>query len=180
MSSEVASGAVKGAAAGFSVGGPWGAAIGGIIGGIGGMFADDAAKYRRRAAKEEDKRTQQQQAVQRRDLVRSLYINRATNVAAAAGQESGGLQSSAFQGVNSSALTQGKFNLDFFDAQVVSQIFQQKWLKKAGKKQAVSDTIGSFVDTVGSSNISFGTGAIHPPGNSAARGAAGSTIGTSW
>lgn len=162
--SQVITGAAKGAAAGSAFG-PVGAAIGGLLGAVGGLFGDEAAKYRRKAAKEEQQRIEKQQAVQRRDVVRAFFINRANALAAAAGGESGGMDSSAAMGVNSSIESQGRFNIKFFDEQIVSQIIQRAYLKKAGKKQEVADTIGGFVE--GASQIDWKKlgGNKRPPGS---------------
>lgn len=133
MSDQVLSGGLEGAAKGFAVGGPVGAVVGGILGGISGIFGNKTAKYKRKARKEEQRAIEIQQSVQRRNLVRSAFIARSESLAAAAAQESGGLQSSASKGALSSIGSQAISNLKVFDALVARQIMQQYYMKKAGK-----------------------------------------------
>lgn len=161
MDSAAAS-TLSGAAKGFAVAGPLGAVIGGIAGLFSGLSHDKARKYKRYANKEEKAQATLVQANQRREVVRAAYLARASTVAAAGGQESGGLQSSAAQGAISSASTQGIFNLKFFDSLVAHQIVKNYYLKKAGKAQDTANIINS----VGSSLTSFApaikTGGVNP------------------
>lgn len=159
MVSQVISGSGQGAQAGYSASGSWqGAVVGAVIGGIGGLFGDKAAKYRRRAAKEEAKMAERTQAIQRRDIVRSLYLARGEALAASAAQESGGLQSSAAQGALSSISTQGTFNVKFFDTQITSQMIRNRYLKKAGKQQEYSDFIMGAIQSINGSGGGGGGG----------------------
>jgi hypothetical protein len=158
MASQAISGAGKGAATGYAVGGPWGAVIGAAVGLVGGLQGDKAAKYKRKATAAEQRQIDIQQSIQRRTLIRSIYLARSESVAAAGAQESGGLQSSASQGAISAISTQGISNIKTFDALVAQDIMKNYYLKKAGKYQGYADTISGLIDSVGASGASFGGG----------------------
>lgn len=178
MASQVLSGSAQGAATGYKVSGSWiGAVVGAVVGGVGGIFGDDAAKYRRKANKEEQRSAELQQVAQRRAIWRSMYLARQEAVAAAGAQETGGLQSSGPQGVLSSISTKGTSNLMLFDALIARQRMQQYYLKKAGKKQEAADMIGGLINAAGSSGMSMGGGS--PGGGGGSSGGGGGGFGTS-
>lgn len=157
MTSQAISGGAKGAAAGYKVGGAWGAVVGAAVGIGGGLLGDAAAKYRRKATKEEQRSAELQQVYQRRSIWRSMYLARQEALAAGA-TETGGLQSSAPQGVLSSIAAKGTSNLKLFDALVARQHMQKYYLKKAGKKQEQADLVFGAIEAVGGSGMSFGGG----------------------
>jgi hypothetical protein len=176
MADQVLSGAAKGAAAGAAVGGPIGAVVGGVFGAVAGIFGQRSSKYKRKARKEEQRAVEIQQSVQRRNIVRSAFIARSEGLAAAAAQESGGLQSSAAQGAISSVGTQAISNLKLFDALVARGVMQQYYMKKAGKNasyagmaQGLGDIAvglsGSFKNPFGGVDPGDATGA----GNNSSR-----------
>jgi hypothetical protein len=175
MTTQVISGSAQGAQAGYKTSGTWqGAVVGAIVGAVGGIFGDKAAKYRRKANNEEQRALDIQQQVQRRQLVRSVYLARASALAAGASQETGGIRSSAVQGAVSSIGSQGISNIKYFDSLVARQIVQKYYLKKAKKNQDISDLIGGLVQGAGSSG-----GGMMGGGGGGGGGSTSSTSGTS-
>lgn len=142
---DVGGGALSGAAQGFSVAGPVGAVVGGILGAVGGLFKSKSKKYARYADAEQQKLVDRQNAMQRRDIVRNLYLARSQALAAGA-SESGGLQSSTVQGGLSSLASQGVGNLNYFDAQLSNITTRNSYLAKAGKAADTASGIGSLID----------------------------------
>jgi hypothetical protein len=129
-------GAVQGAKIGAAVGGPVGAAVGAVLGGIAGIFGGSkkrkARKFAARASAEETRIRTRANAIERRNMLRELYVARGTAVAAGA-SESGGLQSSTVQGAIGSIGSQGRFNLGTFDLQIQNLRQRDTFLQKAGK-----------------------------------------------
>lgn len=162
MADQVLSGAASGAAKGFAVGGPVGAFVGGLLGGLGGLFKNKSNKYKRKANKEEQRMIEIQQSIQRRQLVRSIFLARSEAVAAAGAQETGGLQSSAARGAISSVGSQGISNLKTFDALVARDIMKRYYLKKAGKNAEYSGMISGFTELASGISSSFRTSTVSP------------------
>lgn len=182
---SVGTGAVTGAAKGAAIGsvaGPVGTIVGGIVGGvlgaISGIFSSQSKRYLRKAYAEEQAMQDRQAALQRRNLVRDMYVARAQSVAASAAED-GALMSSAPLGAIGSIVAQGNFNQDYFDSQVINQKQKNYWLKKAHKKTEGIATIGSIFDAASSladsgAFSSFGSS----PAPTAAKVEAPSTFGT--
>lgn len=179
MADDVLSGAAQGAAKGFAAGGPVGALLGGALGAIGGIFSNKSKKYKRKANKEEQRMIEINQSMQRRQIVRSIFLARQEALAAGAAQESGGLQSSAVQGALSSVSSQGISNLKTFDALVARDIMRQYYMKKAGKNAGYAGLANGAFDLFSSMPdlFSFGGTSVSAAGNarSAAKTASGGT-----
>jgi len=146
-----ATGAASGAAAGAAlgpVGAGVGAVVGGILGGLGGLFKSKAKKYAKKAAAVDRRMAGREAAVQRRQLVRGIYIARARAAAAAAAQE--GTLGSAAMGAISSIESQAKFNLGFFDTQVEGMGERNKYAAKAGKFANKAAGVAGIANILGS------------------------------
>lgn len=152
----VGQGAVTGAAQGAAVGsvaGPVGtvvgAIVGGVIGAIGGIFSSQSKRYQKKADQQAQEMQDREAALQRRNIVRDQYVARAQAIAASAAED-GALMSSAPLGAISSIASQGAFNTDYFDSQVINQKQRNYWLKKAHKKQQDAGTAFQVLDTASS------------------------------
>ena len=153
-------GATKGAAVGTAimpgVGTVVGAVIGGVLGFVQGIFSSQASRNRKKARNEEGKAAARTQALQRRNLYRDLYQKRADAVAAAASQDTGGLQSSLGAGGIGNIDSQGQFNIGYFDSQVASQRIVEKYLKKAANYTQNAGIIDSVFDAASSVSGAYG------------------------
>lgn len=145
-------GAAQGAEVGAKAGGPWGAVIGAIVGGIAGGFAGDKRRKAKRYLKKAQAVRRQQQtmqlAVQRRDLVRQMRIQRAQAVAAGASDE--GVQSSAVIGATASVSSQGKSAVGYFDKQISLDNLYQQFMTKAGRAAEQANEIQSYMNMISS------------------------------
>lgn len=108
-----------------------------------------AAGLNKKAAAQQEIVVGRQQASERRQLIREIYIARAESVAASAASSTGALQSSAPLGANSSILSQGTFNIKYFDAQAESQRLYRKYLSKGQDKSNQADLLATGAKVIG-------------------------------
>lgn len=121
MSTEAVTGAAQGAAAGAVagsvvpvIGTAIGAVVGGVLGLVSGIFAGKAKASKKKANQIRAKVAERDAAIQRRDLIRSIRVQRAQTVAAGTSE---GVISSAVAGAAGSIGAQGTGAIDFFASQ---------------------------------------------------------------
>jgi len=154
MSSEAAVGAVKGAAQGAAVGSVVpvvgtviGAVVGGVIGLVSGMFSSKAKGKKKKANEIRAKMAERDAAIQRRDLVRNIRIQRAQSVSAGTGD--GEVISSAVAGATGSIGAQGSTSLDFFDTQYFQNTTANKYNAKAEQYAGYSAAGNTLLNSMG-------------------------------
>lgn len=129
MSSEAATGAVQGAAVGTAIMPGIGTAVGAVVGFVSGLFASKSKKKKKKANELRARMAERDAAIQRRDLVRSIRIQRAQSVAAGTGD--GEVISSAVAGAAGSIGSQGENSLNFFASQYQLNATANKYDAKA-------------------------------------------------
>lgn len=142
-----ASGAAQGAAIGSvvpGIGTAVGAVVGGVVGAIGGLFSSKSGRYRKKADKLREQSALIQNFLERRALIQSYQIQRASVIAAGAASGAG-LESSGVQGSYNSARSEATALLARNAEQVRLGVQANRFDRKASKYAGYSDMVGDLL-----------------------------------
>lgn len=142
-----ASGAAQGAAIGSvvpGIGTVVGAVVGGVAGAIGGLFSDKSASKRRKANKLREQASLIQNFLERRALIQTYQMQRASTIAAGAASGAG-LESSAVQGEYNATRAEATSLLARNAEQVRMGVQANRFDRKASKYAGYSDMVGDLL-----------------------------------